>query len=795
MDPFSGVATVLLDGEGTVLRWSRAAAALLDRPAAEVCGRPLRDLLAPAGDPYPASPGDGTGAVLAGRAALRHRSGRAVEVVLQAQRLDGSPDVLLLAAPLESGHERNASVARTLLTQDVLGICVCDTALTVARSSLDPARVPWVREQVTGRPLTDLLAPEDAENTAAILHRVLRTGVPAAGLERWVRAPGPPERRWALSLSAFRTEDAAGRPDGVVVVLTDITEHLWARRYLDLRHEAAVRIGDSLDVTRTAQDLVDVLVPALGDLAWVSLAEPVLSGDDPPKLAGAGDWHMYRVAVASTGPWPAGLPAAGTMGPPVPDAPLINKVQSGETVIVPDRADALAMVEEHPELLSAYIPEGGHTAVAAPLFARGLVLGAVVVWRIERPGAFDQADAGLLTEIATRGALSVDNARRYTREHRAAVALQQRLLPRPTTDTPAAATAGVYRPASGGVSIGGDWFDVIPLPSLRVALVIGDVVGHGLHAAATMGRIRAAIRTLAELEMEPDEVLAHVDDLLQQLAQEAPRGQAETLGGSCLYAVYDPVGRRCSFASAGHPPPLMVTPDGSVATLAVSPGPPLGVGGMPFEVTEIELPPDSVLALYTDGLIRRGTEDIDTGIDRLTEALGGLVPSGRTLDEAGHHLLTQLAGDAPSRDDIALLLARTRVIAPERVACWEFPAEPGAVAGAREAVARRLTAWGLDHLVFTTELLVSELVTNAVRYAGGPIGVQLLYEGVLVCEVSDPSNTQPRLRRARSTDEGGRGLFLVAQFTTRWGCRYGQSGKTIWAEQSLAGADGTTAGG
>ncbi|MGW4309339.1 SpoIIE family protein phosphatase [Streptomyces californicus] len=481
--------------------------------------------------------------------------------------------------------------------------------------------------------------------------------------------------------------------------------------------------------------------------------------------------------------WPAGLPAAGALSPALPNHALLRRIGQGETVLLPDRDSVIAAAEGYSELAPLFVPEHGHSAIAAPSFARGLVLGTVVAWRTRRPGPFDQEDADLLTEIASRAALGVDNARRYTREHRAAVALQQRLLPAATTDTPAAETVGFYVPAGGGAEIGGDWYDVIPLPSFRVALVAGDVMGHGLPATATTGRLRTAVDTLAERELDPDELLTHLDDLVQQLQGEAPH-QGGTVGASCLYAVYDPVTCQCTLASAGHPPPVVIRPDGNVESVEVSPGPLLGVGGMPFEATTFDLESGSIIAVYTKGVIYRDDQDPDAGLRRLTDRLARSGGPVRDLDGVGHELLRSL-GDAPARDDMALLLARTRAVAPEDTETWEFPADVSVVAAARKAAAGQLAARGLDELSFTTELVVSELVTNAVRYAGGPIGLRLIRGDVLVCEVNDPSNTQPRLRRARWSDEGGRGLFLIAQLTTRWGSRYTRSGKTIWTEQPL----------
>jgi serine phosphatase RsbU (regulator of sigma subunit) len=413
------------------------------------------------------------------------------------------------------------------------------------------------------------------------------------------------------------------------------------------------------------------------------------------------------------------------------------------------------------------------------------VLGNVVVWRIDQDLPFDARDSELLSEITSRAALMIDNARRYTREHRSAAALQQQMLPRAVRNTPAAQTLGSYVPAGGGAGIGGDWFDVIPLPSLRVALVVGDVIGHGLHATATMGRLRAAVRTLADLELAPDELLTRMDDLVQRLAEEADADHRDTIGATCLYAVYDPVSGRCAIASAGHPAPALIRPDGTGGPVGLTPGPILGVGGLPFEITDIPLTPGSLLALYTDGLTERLGADPDDVARLLASAITASAPVEPPPLERLSEALVATAEDPPPRDDVTLLLARTRALPEGAVAVWEYPAEEPVVAQARKAVTRQLSAWGLDELVPETQLIVSELITNAIRYAGGPIQVRLIRESVLVCEVSDPSNTQPRLRRAHITDENGRGLFLIAHMARRWGSRYGVSGKTIWVEQSL----------
>ncbi len=774
---FAGIATAVLDGHGTVLRWSQAACDLLGWTAEDACGRPFRALFAEA------RPGADDQVLPArGRARLRHRAGRPVDVTFRVLDLHPADQSVVLVAPTRPADdwEQGASTLRALLAQENLGIALHDPDLTLVRSNLTPgpqsgAALP------PGSRLRDVLSPQDVEAGEAALRRVLRTGAPLTGRSLSLRSAhgGPPRR---VSLWAFRVEDAAGVPEGVLALYVDTLTQQRAGRELDLLQRAAVRIGGSLDPRRAAQDLADVLVPALGDLSAVSLAEAVLHGDEPPRIRGGGDLHLRRAAVASAaGPYPDVLLQPGQALPSLLATAELRELQHGRAAVF-DPATVATLFDD-PAQLRHFVPDGGHSALWAPLFARGLVLGTVAVWRTEQPDAFDEQDVDMLTEIASRSALNVDNARRYLRERRSVLALQQRLLPRPTTDSPAVETAGLYRPAGGGSGISGDWYDVIPLPSFRVALAVGDVSGHGLYATATMGRLRTAVRTLADLELDPTELLTHLDDGVRQLAGESDA--QSHVDSTCLYAVYDPITCLCQLASAGHPSPVVVRPDGTVKVVDVSPGPPLGVGGMPFETATVDLEPGSVLALYSKGLIERDAADVEGGLRWLTESLAASCGSDRSLADVGRALLAGL-GDGRQYDDIALLLARTRALPEESTASWEFTATPAVVSAAREAVARQLTDWGLDELVFTTELIVSELVTNAVRHAGGPIGLRLIRGDVLVCEVTDPSSTQPRLRRARWTDEGGRGLFLVAQLSLRWGSRYGRAGKTIWSEQALA---------
>jgi ABC-type multidrug transport system ATPase subunit len=367
-----------------------------------------------------------------------------------------------------------------------------------------------------------------------------------------------------------------------------------------------------------------------------------------------------------------------------------------------------------------------------------------------------------------------------------AVALQQSLLPHGLPEQDALDVAYRYLPAQAGV--GGDWFDVIPLAGARVALVVGDIVGHGMHAAATMGRLRTAVHNFSMLDLPPDDLLSRLDDLVVRIDKDEAASDANATaiaGATCLYAIYDPVSRSFELARAGHLPAALVTPDGTVEFVDVPAGPPLGVGGaLPFEATERTVPEGSRLILYTDGLVEDRRRDIDEGLEMLLAALAG---PQRSPDETCDVVLDALLPPVP-KDDIALLIARTRALGDENIVRWDVPSDPAAVAEVRAKATRRLTDWGLESLVFSTELILSELITNAIRYATGPIEVRLLRERLLICEVSDTSSTAPHLRYAATTDEGGRGLFLAAQLGESWGTRYTASGKIIWVEQRLPAA-------
>lgn len=455
-----------------------------------------------------------------------------------------------------------------------------------------------------------------------------------------------------------------------------------------------------------------------------------------------------------------------------------------------------------------------HSTLAVPMVARDTVVGLVQFSRTKGSEPFGERDTALAVELAARAAVCIDNARLYRREHERALILQRSLLPPGDPEAAGLDIACRYLPGTTATEVGGDWFDVIELPGHRTALVVGDVMGRGLRAAVAMGELRTAVRTLALLDLEPAEVLSALDEIARGLGGDgdgrstarSARGRSGTADGTpetnrsartadlsevylatCVYAVYDPVTRRCTFANAGHLPPVLVEDGEDALLLDVPPGMPLGVGGEPFEEIEVELPDGALLALYTDGLVESRHHPLDEGLRAFRTALSG---ADRPLEDACDHVLNAL-DTSHGEDDIALLMARVHGLPKDAVGDWSLAPEARSVARARELARDQLTDWGLQDLVDTTELLVSELVTNALRHGHGEIRLRLLLDRSLVCEVWDADLAQPRRRRARDTDEGGRGLQLVGLLSEGWGSRRTPRGKTVWFELALPDGEST----
>ncbi|MFF9815684.1 SpoIIE family protein phosphatase [Streptomyces sp. NPDC014006] len=800
-------APVLLDAQGLVTGWTRHAERLLGYPAPEVVGKQLADLLT--GADAERAPEvlercrvDGG---WAGLLTARCKGGPATRLMVRvtaAEESRGPSRWLALLSEVTGGPGWDMS--RTVLEQMVkgspIGIAIVDTDLRFVWSNEALARYGGApAEQRLGLRLADVQPGLDTAAIEEQMRRVLATGEPVTGYEHVGRVRAAPLRETAHMMSFTRLEDEHGRPMGVYYTVVDISERRRAQQRLALLDRAGEQIGRSLDLMRTAQELADVAVPALADFVAVDLLEDILHGGEPagPPAPGQEAVTLRRAAHRSVSP---GVPEAvvelGRVASYRPGSAPVRCLATGRSwreerldpAGRPWAADASGSRE------ATFGELALHSAMVVPLRARGVTLGITTFYRRHRPESFDADDLSLAEDFVSRAAVCLDNARRYTRERQAALVLQRSLLPHRLPELDAVDVAACYRPADELTGLGGDWYDLIPLSGARVALVVGEVPGHGIDAAAAMGRLRTAVRTLAALDLPPEEVLAHLDDLVaprparQEGGQEGIEGVdgAQSVGSGCVYVVYDPVDGRCAMAAAGHPAPAVVLPDGTVYFVDLPQGPPLGAGGPPFESVEMVLPEGSTLALHTDGLLAEGRHRAgQTDRSRLRQALRQAAPS---LDVRCGALVDALAPIRP-HDDVALLMARTKRLSGRQVAGWELPRDPAAVADARRTACRQLTDWGLDELAFTTELVVSELVTNAIRYAAGPIRLRLIRERALVCEVFDGGATAPHLRHPRATDEGGRGLLLVSQLTQRWGTRFVPDGKIIWAEQPLAGAE------
>lgn len=836
-------ATVVLDAENTVIGWSRAAADLLGYDPSDALGRPLTAFLSvrPAGGVLPAeaagTPGPGPGPPsLFGNEihVARARDGRELLVATAMCPLPGGagvrgpgvPDRILVAAEVEAllHWESRLALLQGLATQSPVGLAIYDTDLRLSWSNT-------AYEREMGQPLAafrgkraeelygagSFVTPGYPHTLAGVMRQVLDTGEPVLDLHFRGQPPSDPGRDHLWSCAYYRLEDSDGHALGVCEDAFDITDRYRVQERLALLVEAGRRIGTVLDVATTAEEIAAVAVPDFAVTVRVDVTRAAVTGETA-AVGSPADMSLLRVAErsarGSATPDPgvpgAGPPEAGQrLGeapPPHPSPPPPSPALPAPPSPSPYPYPPVAYPPGSPQHRS--LSSGGlvldESTLVVPLRAGGGVLGLVTFDRgaglgtsgrplgPDRATTFDNGEVALADELAARAAVCVDNARRYTRERTASLALQRQLLPHRLPPLSAVETAYRYLPADDVTGVGGDWFDVIPLSGTRVGLVVGDVVGHGLRAAATMGRLRTSVRAFAQLDMAPDELLTRLDDLVGQPAEERTDpygGPVETYdvttGATCLYAVYDPVSRRCVMARAGHLPPAIVGPGGQVSFPDLPAGPPLGLGGLPFESMEIDLPVDSLLALFTDGLVEDRDHDIGRGLDTLGRVLGDRSAS---LEELCDRAVSELVPDGTSTDDTALLLVRTRELDAERVADWELTAEPLSVGRARELATGQLEAWGLEELVFATQLVVSELVTNAVRYAGGPLGLRLIRDRTLVCEVADTGHTSPHLRHSEADDEGGRGLFIVAQLVQRWGTRYTPTGKTIWTEQTLPSA-------
>ncbi|MFJ7966588.1 SpoIIE family protein phosphatase [Streptomyces sp. NPDC096324] len=557
-------------------------------------------------------------------------------------------------------------------------------------------------------------------------------------------------------------------PGGLTVYFTDVTE----RRRREAEQAAAVR--DAAErASRTAELTTQLAAATTSEDVVTAVAQRVLPPFGAQGLLVLVIEDRKLAHIGSVG-YPDSFlrQMHGEHGRDLADAgPAGEAILTGEPRFYSSREEWVTAFPDAESLP----PTGMEGWAFLPLTASGHTFGVCVI-------AFDTArhltpeERTLLITISALVAHALERARLYEAELTRSEELQQALLPRGLPTVPEATAAARYLPAGQSLDVGGDWYDLIPLSAGQVALVVGDVMGHGLSEAATMGRLRTALHTLAALELPPDEIMGHLNDIVGGLGDHAY--------ATCLFALYDSTDGSCVVVRAGHPPPLVVRPDGSTYFPEIAVNPPLGAAFPPFETTELELPAESLLVLYTDGLVESPQREIDQGMAQLAGLLGGAAGSPDPEDLCDSVTEGLLPG-GPTADDAALLIARLHHVADRQVASWALPEGPEAAGEARRHVREQLAQWHLDDLVMTTELLASELVGNVIRHAGGPIGLRLLCSGTLVCEVSDASLTMPRIRRATDTDEGGRGLQLINALCERWGSRYTPDGKAIWTEQAL----------
>ncbi|MFD9461175.1 SpoIIE family protein phosphatase [Streptomyces sp. NPDC060027] len=762
-------ALLVIDAAGLIVGWSQEARSLFERDADLAVGVPVVELLTAAWTPAGAGPdcrSDRTAAI----------PGLAVKPVTLRDGRSGWGVYLL--RPEELGADaRGQALLTALFTQSPIGMQVLDPDLRVLRVNTAAAGMSaFEPADAFGRHFSDVVHLSHPEETVAMLHDVLATGEPA--LNRLVRGrpPNDPAHEHVYSVSVFRLQDADGRVLGVSTAVVDVTVRERALAHARVLNDVRERLGHTLELDATCRELVDVLVPAFADAAEVDLLDPVVRGDDPPPGPVGAAIPLRRMSFASADPQRDSL-GTGTGPFRFPGAWLQSLTDLRPQLITyqPDETP-----DHQPQTSRAQGSPGPHSAIVTPMALRNGVLGILSLYRSPDRDPFVDQDLGLALEVAARTSLHVDNARRYAREHTIALTLQRRLLAQRPAPQAAVESAHFHHSADAG----GGWFDVFPLSGARIALTVGRASGTGIHAAMAMGQLRTAIHTLASLDLEPDELLARLNETVARLSAERadlPTSdplQDQKLTADCLYGIYDPLALSCTLALAGGPQPVLAHPHGATETIDVPVAPPLGGGEDTFASTRLDLPEGSIIALYTDAFLPASEAEGKTGQDRLRQVLAQSThPLGDLCDEAVRTV------PAPGTDAV-LLLVRTQVLEPSLVATWDLPAEPSAIATARARTRRQLTQWNLDELSLTTELIVSELATNAVRYGTPPITLRLINSGrTLTFEVSDSSPVSPHLRHAQTTDEGGRGLFIFAELAQNWGVRFSDNSKTIWTEQ------------
>lgn len=838
--PFTGVAALLrlavlcVDPDGRISYWNRGAEELFGHRWEHVFGHRASGLLT-AARPVAGTPGrpsaaphqdtldlldDLTPSAWAGALAATDRDGTLRDVLWWTYRIvePGGRSLLAIAAhakPLRTGSLRIALGGRLLpYTAEGPGRQDISVAAVLAQSS-DPGQ-----DQALAARLSTVLPGVSPGRLDRIVRQIAPLGHPALEVEGSTRLPVMPHDYARVAAAAradasVRRELLPGpRPHGPTTSgtaspgadlssasaltavpmptltslspLGSLAAGLAARsghpvgnaldEQLALLRETGSVVGSTLDLHTTARELCSVTVPRFADFAAVLVVDQLFSDTEPHKDDRPGDTVLVRrVAIAHQGPpglWETALPEGELLALAADE--IVPRL--GEPVLVPVVDPALAPGISHDlgvPALGPLLP--GHSMIVAPLTARGTVLGRVCFLRGPGRRPFDARDAAIASEVVARGAVHIDNARLHQQESRAAATLQRSMMPTRPPKIPGVRIAHHYMPGDRQAQVGGDWFDAIQLPGGRVALIVGDVMGHGLQAAAVMGQFRTAVITMAALDLPPAQLLRHLDNLAHRLGTEHL--------ATCVYAIYDPILRSLTLANAGHIPPVLAGYDGRGELLQIPGGAPIGVGGVPFETVEIPVPDGSWLVLCTDGLVEVRGQGIDAGLAALCATV---IEPQQTPEDVCTQILARLHSE-DRRDDVALLVARFEGIAPEDVVRWTLRLDHAEVATARELTRRQLGLWGLDKLADTTELLVSELVTNAIKAASYEVELRLMRVGKLLVEVSDDNHNLPQLQRADADDVQGRGLALVSHLSRRWGTSRKAVGKVVWFELPLPG--------
>lgn len=793
------LAVVVVDRDGLVSHWSRGARRLFGAAKEEALGRPAADLLPVAGalpdmdDPTPYgvyAAYDGLGpdleSSLDGRLSYP-AAGRARLTVSEPDRLD----VLWWAYPLVGpGRER-----LLVLAADAGALRADDPDDEIAGERIAPAfalHTDFPGAEELARRLPEILPSMSVEEGARIVAQILELGYPVLEFSQNDRVPVTPD--WGVPRRIerrARRERAAravaeGRP--VPQELTDEGEDLEyaaVRERLEFLTEVSGRIGTSLDLSKTIIEVSRAVVPRFTDVAGTYLREQVVAGEGFPEGVPDTTTMWHRVALEHTdepGRWDDVVPVGEAMPFPA-HTPFFQCMTTGEPVLVPRISEqmghAIASQFEKRDIRPLIT---GRSMLVVPLKARNVVLGFMILLRHPERVEFNDMDRVTGAELAARAGLVLDNARMYTYQESVAETLQDSMLPHIPPHMAGCDIATRYLPGTLLGRVGGDWFDSVKLPGARTALVVGDVMGHGLNSAAMMGQLRTAVQTMAALDLPPAQLLRNLDDLAQRLG--------DTYLATCLYAVYDPIASELHIANAGHIPPVIVhAEDGRSELLDLPTGAPIGVGGVPFESVRVRVQPGDRLVMCTDGLVEVRGEDIGVGLATLCESAAHPAAS---MDDACDTIIRALAatfseeGRGGRKDDVALLMSRLNGIEPDDVAEWRLSPDPVEAGRARSVVREQLHDWGLARLADTAELLVSELVTNAVRHSRSrPLQLRLVRGDTLLCEVDDDDHDLPTLLSAGPGDEFGRGLRIVSTLAREWGTSRTKAGKTVWFELTL----------